>query len=111
MRVRYTYRNFPFSPKATEMGRKTAILTSWPFCCVFGFFWLAIVNSLLMGIGLSGDLPIILAFVSLIGFYFVVKKIKKTLNQKIEAVALADLKRLQETNPEEFLKYVNASNG
>lgn len=106
IRVRYTYRNYPFSTKATNMSRTTAILTSWPMCGVCGFFWFAIIGFYLVKAGLSEDTSYTIALVSLIGFGFIVHKIKQAMNRKIEAAALADLKKLQETNPEEFWKYV-----
>lgn len=105
--IRYSYKNYPFSKKATNYSRSLGIMTSWGMCVLWGFFWTSIWYGILEAIGLSDNIIFPVIIVSYFGLYHIVKKIKEKLNKKIAEIALKDLMELQKTNPQEFLKYVN----
>ena len=106
VKVNYNYQNYPFSPRATRLSRSVGILTAGVPCCLWGFFWAAIVNYIFDCCGMSENMSITLAMLSLPVYIFLIRKLKRKLNEKIQKIAMQDLMELQKTNPQEFMKYV-----
>ena len=102
--VSYTYRNFPFSKKATRMSQQLGILTNWAACMVDGLFWCMAVDGLLCAVGFDGDAGMVLSLVSLVGLAALIRAIKRSVNAKINEAALSDLIALRETDPEAFMR-------
>lgn len=106
VRFSYTYKKYPFSPKATKRSMQLGILTCGAMCLVYGLFWVAIVNHILMLIGTDmGNAAIILSLISLVGLVVLIRCIKRNGAQKVEQLALADLLALQHTDPASFFQY------
>jgi len=105
VRFNYTYKNYPFSPKATKRSMQLGILTCGAMCFVYGLFWAMIVFGILNGIGIGNEASIILAFISLIGMVVLKNRIKQNVEQKIERMAMADLMALRNTDPAAFAQY------
>lgn len=105
VRFNYTYKKYPFSPKATKRSMQLGILTCGAMCFVYGLFWAMIVDGILMGIGIPGGVSIILSLISLVGLVVLIRRIKRNGNQKVERIAMADLMALQNTDPAAFAQY------
>lgn len=102
---RYTYKNYPFSTKATTRSKQLGILTCGAMCVAYGFFWAMIVNGILMGIGIPDEISIILSLISLVGMVLLRNRIKKNMEIKIERMAMAELTALQTTDPIAYVQY------
>lgn len=105
VRFSYTYKKYPFSPKATKRSMQLGILTCGAMCLVYGLFWAMIVFGILTGIGIGDNASIILSFISLIGMVVLRNRIRQNLDAKIERMAMADLMVLQNTDPAAFAQY------
>lgn len=105
VRFSYTYKKYPFSPKATKRSMQLGILTCGAMCLVYGLFWAMIVFGILTGIGIGDNASIILSFISLIGMVVLRNRIRQNLDTKIERMAMADLMALQNTDPAAFAQY------
>ncbi len=105
VRFSYTYKKYPFSPKATKRSMQLGILTCGAMCLVYGLFWAMIVFGILTGIGIGDNASIILSFISLIGMVVLRNRIRQNLDAKIERMAMADLMALQNTDPATFAQY------
>lgn len=106
VRFSYTYKKYPFSPKATKRSMQLGILTCGAMCLVYGLFWVAIVNRILILIGIDmGNAAIILSLISLVGLVVLIRCIKRNGAQKVERMAMADLMALQNTDPAAFAQY------
>ena len=105
VRFNYTYKKYPFSPKATKRSMQLGILTCGAMCLVYGLFWAMIVFGILTGIGIGDNASIILSFISLIGMVVLRNRIRQNLDTKIMQIAMADLMALQNTDPAAFAQY------
>lgn len=105
VRFSYTYKKYPFSPKATKRSYQLGILTCGGMCFVYGIFWVMIVDAILVGIGISNDVAIIPSLISLIGMVVLRNRIRRNLDAKITQMAMADLMALQNTDPAAFAQY------
>lgn len=104
----YKYKNYPFSPKATQRSKMLGLLTCTTMCLLWGFFWFAIIGYALSLCGCEEEAAYIIAFVSLIAFVFIIKRIKNTSAVKIEQMAMADLCALQHTDPVSYIQFATA---
>lgn len=96
MRFHYTYKSFPHSPKATARSKALGVLTCFPSLLVFAFFWYGFIYNFLWALcDLPDGLSMGLSFLSLIGFAFLVRWLKKAANRKIDQIAMEDLLNLQ----------------
>jgi len=94
MSFHYSYKNYPHSPKATQKSKILGMLTSLPYCILYSFFWVALLSFFLEKIfQISYDIAMLVSFVSLIGLFFLIKKIKKSISIKIDQIAMEDLLR------------------
>lgn len=107
---KYKYKNYPFSPKATQRSKMLGILTCATMCLVWGLFWCMIVYGILIGFGGSEDVSLVIAVISLIGMVFLIKRIKSTSAIKIEQMAMADLCALQHTDPVSYIQFAGMFN-
>ena len=105
IRFSYTYKNYPFSPKATMKSKQLGIFTCGAMCFVYGLFWAMIVDGILMGIGIPSGVSIILSLVSLVGLVALIRRIKHNGALKVEQMAMADLLSLRHTDPAAFAQY------
>ncbi|MDO4355272.1 MAG: hypothetical protein Q4E13_02015 [Clostridia bacterium] len=87
---RYKYKEYANAPRATQHSRTLAIVTAWPMLAVYGFFWMAIVNYVLLTWIANSDVCIIVALLSLIPFFFALHKLKARRVRKIDQMALAE---------------------
>ena len=105
---RYTYKNYPFSPRATTKSKQLGICTCTAMCLVYGLFWVMIVFAILTGIGIGDDASMVLSLLSLIGMVVLIRRIKQNSAAKIEQLAMTELLALQNTNPAAFAQYAAA---
>lgn len=96
--VRFSYKKYAHSKKATALSMLLGFLTSWIMYIVYICIWIPSVDSLLTGLGLSSDTSVALAFVSVVGMFFLVKAVRKTAEEDIDNIALEDFKKLQQAN-------------
>lgn len=87
---RYRYREYANAPKATRHSRTLAIVTAWPMLVVYGFFWMAIVNYILLELIADSDVCIVVALLSLIPFFFALHRLKARRMRKIDQMALTE---------------------
>lgn len=94
MRFRYSYKNYPHSPKATQKSKILGMLTSLPYCILYSFFWVALLSYFLEKVfQISYNITMPVSFISLIGLFFIIRKLKKDIGIKIEQLALEDFLR------------------
>lgn len=93
--VRYSYKNYPYSPKATGFSKALAIITSWPMFLLY-IPLASIPVSALFSLFLEDPDGAALC-VSVVVAILAVRAIKKALMRKIDKIAQDDLmKQLKE---------------
>lgn len=98
---KYTYTNYPFSPKATARSKQLGLATCPTFCVV-----VTIVFFLIFFAGIDAlDIGLIIMAVASVASVFLGKFIRSKLAVKVENIAMADLLALRDTDPEAYKAY------
>jgi len=92
--VRFTYKVYPHSPKATDMSKKLNAFTCGAMTAVMAFFWW-LIWYMILAFALNGIISTVetLALVSLatlVVFFILRAVIKKKLEAKIDEIARTD---------------------
>lgn len=100
MKIRYSYKNYVYSEKATRYSKSLGILTSWIMIVFYGFlFWMGMYAVVAL-ISDNETVAMIVGAVLTIPFIFAIFKIKKAIERKIEKIALKDYQEFKKTVPE-----------
>lgn len=95
----YSYKNYAFSPKLTQKSKMLGIATCGGVC----FVWVLILAMIVAGIFGGSEAGMVIGVIVGIAFVVVLKLvIKKNLEQKIDFQAMAELKAMQQTDPENY---------
>lgn len=97
MRIRYSYKNYPYSERATKLSRSLAILSTWPIYLVAWMPLYLPVSLLLISMDmLTDEMNLLLMIVSWVAMYFVLQELKKKGQEKIERIAKEDYIKYQQ---------------
>lgn len=99
--VRYSYRSYPYSKKATAWSKFLGGITSWPCWIIyFGVIYLSVMLILINTVGVTNAMGDVITIGSLVATPFLVKAVRKAGEKKIEEFAKKDyLKQLQKKHP------------
>lgn len=88
---KYTYKNYPYSLRATKYSKMLGLLTCNGFYITFTFVFFYVLSSFLCSAGISESVSFgISAILGVLSVTLVRKKIREHFGNKIEAIAMTD---------------------